>query len=231
MQDQTPQTAPAARTVTLDDVREQLQALGLDARKTNASVVQRALGRGGMSTVQRHLDTIRAELDAPAVPASGEIPAGPKDVLDALWRGAWVAAQAQTAQALAQALLERDQARSQLDTSRADVAALDVELTAVQEREQEQAVQARAAVQALAEAKVQMQAHAEVHAEALAAALAQREQERQQWEQERAAAAAAAALAAAEARAAQGALHAELERQMHMLADLRAGLLQRPAAA
>jgi len=58
-----------------------------------------------------------------------------------------------------------------------------------------------------------------------------REQERQQWEQERAAAAAAAALAAAEARAAQGALHAELERQMHMLADLRAGLLQRPAAA
>ena len=46
MTDQTPAPARPA-VVTLEDVRQQLETLGLDARKTNASVIQKALGRGG----------------------------------------------------------------------------------------------------------------------------------------------------------------------------------------
>ena len=51
--------------VTLDDVR---QALGdTDPSTTNAGKLRAILGRGGMNTVQRHLDTIRAELRTAAL--------------------------------------------------------------------------------------------------------------------------------------------------------------------
>lgn len=179
MTDQTPAPARPA-VVTLEDVRQQLETLGLDARKTNASVIQKALGRGGMSTVQKHLDTIRAELDRPVVVADGEIPAGPKEALDALWRAAWAAAQLHTSAALATALLERDQARSQLETARADLEALDMELTtsqvlassAAQQAQAAQAAQAglQAALQA---AQAQVEAQAQEAAQALAQAQAE----------------------------------------------------------
>lgn len=173
---QTPAPARPA-VVTLEDVRQQLDALQLDARKTNASVIQRALGRGGMSTVQKHLDSIRAELDKPVLVADGEIPAAPRDALDALWRAAWAAAQLHTAAAMATALLERDQARQQLETARADLEALDMELTTAQVLASSAAEAAQAAQQAQEAAQaalVAAQAQAQADGEAaLQAAQAQ----------------------------------------------------------
>ena len=165
---QTPAPARPA-VVTLEDVRQQLDALQLDARKTNASVIQRALGRGGMSTVQKHLDSIRAELDKPVLVADGEIPAAPRDALDALWRAAWAAAQLHTAAAMATALLERDQARQQLETARADLEALDMELTTAQVLASSAAEAAQAAQQAQEAAQaalVAAQAQAQADGEA-----------------------------------------------------------------
>ena len=50
--------------VTLDDVRA---AIGdTDPSTTNASKLRAALGRGSQSTIQKHLDFIRAELAAAA---------------------------------------------------------------------------------------------------------------------------------------------------------------------
>lgn len=174
MTDQTPAPARPA-IVTLEDVRQQLDVLQLDARKTNAAVIQRALGRGGMSTVQKHLDAIRAELDKPVLVADGEIPAAPRDALDALWRAAWAAAQLHTAAALATTLLERDQARAQLETARGDLEALNMELTTAHVLASNSAEQAQAAQQAqagLQAALVAAQAQAEEQAEeALQAAL------------------------------------------------------------
>lgn len=180
MTDQTQTPAPAGRTVvTIDDVRQQLETLQLDARKTNAAVIQKSLGRGGMGTVQKYLDVIRAELDKPVVVLDGEIPGAPKDLADALWRSAWSAAQAHTSAALATALLERDQARAHLDTARADVETL----TASEEAAQAAAAQAaqvaqqaqqaqQAAEQALQASQAQALAQAQEAAQALATAQA-----------------------------------------------------------
>ena len=172
-QTQTPAVAARPAVVTLDDVRQQLEMLGLDARKTNASVIQKALGRGGMSTVQKHLDTIRAELDRPVVLADGEIPVPPKEALDALWRAAWSAAQLHTSAALATALLERDQARQQLETARGDLDGMDMELTTAQVLASSAAEAAQAAQQAQEAAQAALQA-AQAEAQAQAQEAAQR---------------------------------------------------------
>jgi len=120
-ENQTPATRPAV--VTIDDVRQQLEILGLDARKTNASVIQKALGRGGMGTVQKHLDTIRAELDQPVPVLDGEIPPAPKEATDAIWRAAYSAAHKDGLVSLGMSLLERDDARKKLERSIGDVVA------------------------------------------------------------------------------------------------------------
>ena len=119
-QDQAVPTGRAA-IVTIDDVRATLDSLKLDARKTNASVIQKALGRGGMGTVQKHLDAIRSELDQPVPVLDGEIPPTPKEVADAVWRAAYSATQSLGLAALSTALLERDDARAKLESALGDV--------------------------------------------------------------------------------------------------------------
>lgn len=220
MTDQTPAPARPA-VVTLEDVRQQLETLGLDARKTNASVIQKALGRGGMSTVQKHLDTIRAELDRPVVLADGEIPVPPKEALDALWRAAWSAAQLHTSAALATALLERDQARSQLETARADLEVMDMELTtalvlSTNATEQAQAAQAaQAGLQAALQA-AQAQAQADGEA-ALQAAL----QAQESAQAAAAAAQAAHALEIAHFETRIATLQGQLDRMVEQLAEVK----------
>ena len=110
--------------VTIDDVRKILAIAEIDPRKTNSGAVRRMLERGSMATIQRHLEVLRAELEPKTPALDGEIPVLPKELADALWRSAWTAAQGQTAQALAQALLERDDARQALAGARADLEAL-----------------------------------------------------------------------------------------------------------
>jgi hypothetical protein len=110
--------------VTIDDVRKVLSSAEVDPRKTNSGAVRRMLGRGSMATIQRHLEVLRAELEPKTPALDGEIPVVPKELADALWRSAWTAAQGQTAQSLAQALLERDEARAALAAAAADLVAL-----------------------------------------------------------------------------------------------------------
>lgn len=223
MTDQTPApAAPRPAIVTLDDVRQQLDVLQLDARKTNAAVIQRALGRGGMSTVQKHLDAIRAELDRPVVVlADGEIPAAPRDALDALWRAAWAAAQLHTAAAMATALLERDQARQQLETARADLEAMDMELTTAQVLASNSAEAAQAAQQAqagLQAALVAAQAQAQADAEAALMAALQA-QETAQAQAQASQAAHALEIAHFETRVAT--LQGQLDRMVEQLAEVK----------
>lgn len=213
--------APRPAIVTIDDVRQQLDALQLDARKTNASVIQRALGRGGMSTVQKHLDSIRAELDKPVLVADGEIPAAPRDALDALWRAAWAAAQLHTAAAMATALLERDQARQQLETARADLEALDMELTTAQVLASSAAEAAQAAQQAQEAAQaalVAAQAQAQADGEAALQAALQAQEAAQSQAQ---AIQAAHALEIAHAETRIATLQGQLDRMVEQLAEVK----------
>lgn len=113
----TPNKAP----ITKEDV---LQALGdTDPNKTNASSLLRLIGRGSQTTIQKHLDAIRAER-APALPvASGSIPAAPSEVLTALWNAAWLYAQVQTLGRLDEVSAQRDAGATKLATIEQDLAA------------------------------------------------------------------------------------------------------------
>ena len=201
----TPTSTPGP-VVTLESVRAVLAA---DPSATSAARVRAVLGRGSYETIQRCLDAIRAETATAAVPETvTDTPPVPVALLQAAqaqvqqaWAHAHAQAQAATAQHTLRITAERDAALARSAALVEDVESLSTQCD-------------------------------ELGAET-GAALAQAEQaqaQAQEWERERERTAAAAALAKAEAAAAQGALQAELERLVHMLADLRAGLLQRPAA-
>ena len=153
--------------------------------------------------------------------ADGEIPVPPKEALDALWRAAWSAAQLHTSAALATALLERDQARSQLETARADLEVMDMELTtalvlSTNATEQAQAAQAaQAGLQAALQA-AQAQAQADGEA-ALQAAL----QAQESAQAAAAAAQAAHALEIAHFETRIATLQGQLDRMVEQLAEVK----------
>lgn len=157
--------------VTIEDVRKLLANAEIDPRKTNSGAVRRLLGsRGSLTTLQKHLEVLRIELEPKPQTLDGEIPAVPKELADALWRSAWTAAQGQTAQALAQALLERDEARAALAAATADLAALTSDADAAVTLASEAQAAAKAAQDALTAAQAAHSAEVKALTDGAAAA-------------------------------------------------------------
>lgn len=204
-------STPAAGPVTIDDVRAALAEN--DPSGTNAGALRKVLGRGSLSTIQKHLDAIRAELAAPALQALGAAPDAPKELVQAVWVAAWTAAQARTAGALAEAQALATQQAQALATARADALAA---LQIVDDAQQELADQQKLAQQQADEA-------AQVQQE-LATLRQELQQQAQQHEQGAAQAAQAQALERARAEAIEATLRGEIDRQISQLADLRAAL-------
>lgn len=179
--------------VNLDDVRAALA--DTDPTATNAGALRRSLGRGSLSTIQKHLDAIRAETTRPVLDLGNTAPEIPKDLMQGLWTHVWAQAQARTAVALAQALATQETQAAALTTAQADAAAAQAEADAAAEviTQKEQA-----AAQALKAAQTAEQVL---------------EQERQ-----------ARALEQAQHGAAVAAMRGELDRLVSQLADLRAAL-------
>jgi hypothetical protein len=121
-------TTPTTGPITMADVRK---ALGeTDPNSTNAGALRAIIGRGSYATIQKHLDTIRAEL-VPVVPvAPGATPAPPADAVAAMWGAAWAQAQALTLGRLEAVTAERDAARAQVTALAQDVASLAAEVDA-----------------------------------------------------------------------------------------------------
>lgn len=159
--------------VTLDDVRA---ALGdTDPSATNAGKLRAAIGRGGMGTIQRHLDTIRAELRAAALQplTAGTVPPMPADTAAAvagLWAQAYAAAETLLRRRLDAVTAERDALAADVAERRADALAMADDLDAAEARAT--AVAAAAAAEALKaeEATRVAQASTQALAEALQAA-------------------------------------------------------------
>jgi hypothetical protein len=201
--------------LTLQDVR---QALGdTDPNNTNSGALRRVLGRGSLSTIQKHLDTIRAEGAAPALELAGAAPEAPKDLVAAVWSAAWATAQARTLGALAQAQALAAQQGQELTTARADAAAAqeqaDQAAQALEQAQQQQAQQQEDAVQAQGAAQAQAQAQQAAAAQELASVRQELATAQQAQELERAQHAAVAAT-----------LRGEVDRLVSQLADLRAAL-------
>ena len=72
--------------VTLEDVRATLN--GTDPTATNAGALRKLLGRGSNATIQKHLDTLRAESVVPVADLTGAAPDAPKELTQAIWQSA-----------------------------------------------------------------------------------------------------------------------------------------------
>ncbi len=208
--------------VSFEDVR---QALGeVDPASTNAGALRRTLGRGSLSTIQKHLDTLRAQAVQPAAPEAGDVPKPPSELLSGLWASAWAQAQAMVQGALAAALAKCEALAQALGLAQADAVAA-----------QQEADQARDDLLTVAARLDGLEGQ---HAQVLAAAQ-QVHQEREQALQKSVSAAqqeadqAVQALELANARHAAdlAVLRGELDRQVSQLADLRAALQVRPTPA
>lgn len=204
--------------VTFENVQA---ALGeQDPSTTNAGALRRVIGRGSLSTIQKHLDALRAQAAQPAEEVVGEVPKPPADLLQGLWAHAWAQAQAMVQTALAAALAKAEALGQALGIAQADAVAAQQE--ADQARDELGAVQARldglegqhaAAIERMQDA----------HQEQVLALRAGLSEARQEAEQAR------HALDVAQARHAleMATLRGELDRQISVMADLRAAL-QRP---
>lgn len=149
----------AAGPVTFDDV---VNALGeTDPSGTNASKLRAVIGRGSFATIQKHLDTIRAQRVKASQPAEVKTPDAPSELLS-MWGAAVAVAVAQVRTRLDSVVQERDTLAQALASARGDVEALARELEGSTAR-------ADAAAADMAQQVAQLQAETAQHAHALQA--------------------------------------------------------------
>ena len=223
----TTQTPAVASRVTLDDVRAVLN--GTDLHSTNASKVRTLLGgRGSFETIQKHLNTLRAELAAAAAPpvAADQVPVMPADAAQAMWVAAWTAAQVQTLRRTELLAAERDSALLKLETMSQDLAD-QVQTMDAQAGELERAAAAVAAVQAAHLADLEK---SKADLAVAAADRAQVVQELERTRQELAQARADAQHAAQIAEAGRELMRQELARLTDQVGELKAALYKRAEA-
>jgi hypothetical protein len=180
MTDETSPPDQTRRPVTMAEVRE----VAPDPFAASAGKVRAALGRGSQATIQRYLETLRAERRREQAITEADTPEPPSGVLENLWANAFTAAAAQVRTRLEAVTAERDHYRSSAEALAADVTetaeALDqaeaqaVEQAAEREREQQAANAALTQAQEQGEAKDKALADhlAQVQADAEAKALA-----------------------------------------------------------
>ena len=139
---------------------------------TNASKIRAMLRRGSLSTIQKHLDTMRAQRIAAAQPE--DMTAAPKcgEALDAAWQVLWSAAQAKTLSRLEALAAERDGLAEQAAARAADIADLISNVDALDAKAQSAEAVLSASVEAAKADADAAQAIIKSQADALSAALA-----------------------------------------------------------
>jgi len=146
----------ATGPVSFDDVA---QALGdADPSGTNASKLRAVIGRGSFATIQKHLDTIRAQRAQALHPVEVKTPDAPPELLS-MWGAAVAVAVAQVRTRLDSVVQERDTLAQALASARGDVEALASELEGSTAR-------ADAAAADMTQQVTELQAQAEEHAQA-----------------------------------------------------------------
>jgi hypothetical protein len=112
--------------ITLGDV---VAALGdTDPDKTNAKALQIRIGRGSLSTVQKHLEALRAAKREKAEPPPITALPAPADTMAALWVAACNAAQVPTLSRLERLSAERDALVAQVEAQAQDATVLAAEV-------------------------------------------------------------------------------------------------------
>lgn len=201
--------------VTFDNVRDALGNQNPDS--TNAGALRRALGRGSLSTIQKHLDTLRVQAAQPAVVVEGEVPQAPPELVQSLWAHAWVQAQEMVKTALSAALAKADALGQALGVAQQDAQAAQQE--ADQARDDMMAVITRLA-SLEGDHKAAQEAAEHAHAMQVSELTKQAVDATHQADQARSDLAVATARYGADL----AILRSELDRQVSVMADLRAAL-------
>jgi hypothetical protein len=94
--------------ITFEDVKQAVEDMSTTPQDTNASAVRRHMGRGGNTTIQKHLDQLRATHIEQAAPEDRVEP--PKETLNHLWNAAVTAAKATMATRVDKVIAERETA-------------------------------------------------------------------------------------------------------------------------
>jgi hypothetical protein len=142
----------AAGRVTLDNVRAAVEQLGGDPTRTNAAKVREVLGRGGYSTIQKHLESLRVVFAEPEAENGPETaPEAPQELLMGIWAAAWAEAARGHGKALNGALQRERETGERLTAALDDLDALVADLDQVQAdlaKAQERAAAAEGELQA-----------------------------------------------------------------------------------
>lgn len=91
--------------ITLNDVRKALA--NIDPNTTNSGALRNIIGRGSLTTIQNHLDAIRAERVTMPTPVT-DSPQVPDELVQSIWAMAIASASAQTLSRLIYVTEERD---------------------------------------------------------------------------------------------------------------------------
>nr|WP_179894031.1 DNA-binding protein [Acidithiobacillus caldus] len=137
--------------VTLEDVRGAVEQLGGDPSRTNAAKVREVLGRGGYTTIQKHLEALRVEQAAPEAEEGPETaPEAPKELVQRIWAAAWAEAARRQGKALTEALQKVFKLEERLGVALDDLEGLAEDLDRLEE-ERQAMVGERAALTAMVE--------------------------------------------------------------------------------
>lgn len=120
------ETITQSGPITVDDVAAACQQSGVEPNNTNASKIRIVMGgRGSLSTIQKHLDTLRASaMKVQEQTDTVAVPPAPSELLAGLWSAAYNAAGHQIGKHLTAVASERDSLREVAAASAADVGAL-----------------------------------------------------------------------------------------------------------
>lgn len=143
--------------VGIEDVRAAVEQLGGDPSKTNAARVREILGRGGFTTIQKHLERLRAEQAAPDVEDGPETaPEAPRELLQGIWQAAWAEAARRQEKALADALRCIDELEGRLSVATEDLEGLAAEMDRLQSERDEALAKAEASIKELEQMRQEM---------------------------------------------------------------------------
>lgn len=116
-----------------EDVRSAVEASGDDPFGTNAARLRELLGRGSLSTIQKHLQALREERQ-PSTPALEEgVPEVPEGLAQSLWAAAWSEASHRQSVELLKALGKVEELRERLEVALQDIEDLTEEMDQLRE--------------------------------------------------------------------------------------------------
>lgn len=141
-----------AATINVARNRESVNGwqLGGDPKRTNAMAVRKVVGSGGFNTIQKHLETLRAEQASPKSEKGQETPPyAPEETIQGNWAAEWSEASRAQGKAISDALQRIAELEDRLSIAVKDLKDATEEMDQLRTDREEAVARAKAAEHAL----------------------------------------------------------------------------------